>query len=245
MNIKMSHKLILGDGLLGSELHKQTGWDYISRKEDDIDFLDINSYKFHINQYDEIINCIADCNTYDENRENHWNVNYKGVVDLVDYIEYQNTVRGYGSVNKKLIHISTDYIYSNSKLYASEDDVPVHCENWYGYTKLLADGYVQLKMGNYLLIRGTHKSTPFLHKEAYINQVGNFDYVDKIAIIIKDLIEGDAVGVYNVGTELKTMYDLAKMTKDTVIPVNKKFHSTMPSDVTINLDKLKKFYDKK
>jgi hypothetical protein len=66
-----------------------------------------------------------------------------------------------------------------------------------------------------------------------------------MAIIIKDLIEGDAVGVYNVGTELKTMYDLAKMTKDTVIPVNKKFHSTMPSDVTINLDKLKKFYDKK
>ena len=26
--------LILGDGLLGSELHKQTGWDYISRKKD-------------------------------------------------------------------------------------------------------------------------------------------------------------------------------------------------------------------
>ena len=100
-------------------------------------------------------------------------------------------------------------------------------------------------MDNYLLVRGTHKSTPFLHKEAYINQVGNFDYVDKMAIIIKDLIEGDATGVYNTGTELKTMYDLAKETKEDVIPVNKKFHPTMPSDVTINLDKLRKFYDKK
>ena len=27
-------KLILGDGLLGSELVKQTNWDYISRKKD-------------------------------------------------------------------------------------------------------------------------------------------------------------------------------------------------------------------
>ncbi len=235
MNIKMSRKLILGDGLLGSELYKQTGWDYISRKKDGIDFTNIDSYQDHLFGYGEIINCIADCNTYDENKENHWNVNYKGVVNLVDFLIGKNI---------KLVQISTDYLYSNSKLYASEDDVPVHCENWYGYTKLLSDGYVQLKMDNYLLVRGTHKSTPFLHKEAYINQVGNFDYVDKMAIIIKDLIEGDATGVYNIGTELKTMYDLAKETRDDVTPVNKKFHSTMPSDVTINLDKLKKFYDK-
>jgi len=239
MNTKMSHKLILGDGLLGSELHKQTGWDYISRKKDGIDFTDIDSYKNYILDYYEVINCIADCNTYDENRENHWDVNYKGVVDLVDCIND----KGMGEI--KLTHISTDYVYSNSKLYASENDVPVHCENWYGYTKLLSDSYVQLKMNNYLLIRGTHKETPFLHEEAYINQIGNFDYVDKMTTIIKDLIEGDAIGVYNAGTELKTMYDLAKMTKDTVIPVNKRFHSTMPSDVTINLDKLKKFYGKK
>ena len=32
--------LILGDGLLGSELHKQTGWDVASRK---LGNLDINS----------------------------------------------------------------------------------------------------------------------------------------------------------------------------------------------------------
>jgi len=47
-----------------------------------------------------------------------------------------------------------------------------------------------------------------------------------------------------VGTKLKTMYDLAKETNKSVIPVNKKFHSTMPSDVTINLDKLEEFYGK-
>ena len=34
--------LILGDGLLGSEIGKQTEWDYISRKKDGIDVLDFN-----------------------------------------------------------------------------------------------------------------------------------------------------------------------------------------------------------
>ena len=101
------NKLILGYGLLGSELVKKTGWDYISRKKDGFDFTNIDSYKNYLSEYDVIINCIADCNTYGENKNNHWNVNYKGVVDLVDYLL---------SRNKKLVHISTDYVYSNSKL---------------------------------------------------------------------------------------------------------------------------------
>jgi len=63
--------------------------------------------------------------------------------------------------NKKLVHISTDYLYTFSKDNATENDVPVHCRNWYGYTKLLADGYVQLKADNFLLIRSTHKAEPF------------------------------------------------------------------------------------
>lgn len=227
-------KIILGDGLLGSELIKTTEWDYISRKKDGIDFTDVDSYKDLIYDYDVVINCIADCNTYDDNRENHWNVNYKGVVDLVD-ITSKN--------NQKLVHISTDYVYSHSKRYATENDVPVHCRNWYGYTKLLGDGYVQLKSNNYLLLRGTHKSKPFVHKNAYINQVGNFDYVDKISRIVIDLVESDTKGIYNMGSELKTMYDLARQTKDDVKPVNNKFHESMPSDITIDLSKLKEFYE--
>ena len=224
-----SSKLILGDGLLGSELVKQTDWDFISRKKDSFDFTNIDSYKNYLSEYDVIINCIADCNTYGENKNNHWNVNYKGVVDLVDYLL---------SRNKKLVHISTDYVYSNSKLSSTEEDVPVHCGNWYGYTKLLSDGYVQLKMDEYLLVRTTHKKIPFTHKEGYINQVGNFDYVDVIATLIKRLIKKNANGIYNVGTELKTMYDLARKTKEDVVPVNNKFHSTMPTNVSMDLSKL-------
>ena len=33
---------------------------------------------------------------------------------------------------------------------ASENDIPIHGNNWYSYTKLLADAYIELKSKNYL-----------------------------------------------------------------------------------------------
>ena len=211
------NRLILGDGWLGTELVKQTGWDYVSR----------------------IINCIACTNTYDENREENWNTNYKAVIDLVDYL---NTPP---DTSVKLIHFSTDYVYANSKQNASEKDVPVHDANWYTYTKIIAEPYVELKLDNYLIIRATHKPRPFMFDKGLISQVGNFDYIDVVSKIYIDLIEGDAQGIYNVGTELKTMYDLGKRTRDDVIPTNIKFHDSMPLDVSMDLTKLDEFYDKK
>ena len=228
MNIEMSRKLILGDGLLGSELYKQTGWDYISRKKDGIDFTNIDSYQDHLFGYGEIINCIADCNTYDENKENHWNVNYKGVVNLVDFLIGKNI---------KLVQISTDYLYSNSKLYASEDDVPVHCENWYGYTKLLSDGYVQLKSENYLLIRTSFKKEPFDYPKGWMIK-GNFDYTSKISELIIKLVESDCNGSYNVGTETKTLYELGKKTNPNIEPTYDYIDETVPDDISMNLEKL-------
>ena len=74
-----------------------------------------------------------------------------------------------------------------------------------------------------------------------ISQVGNFDYIDVVSKIYIDLIEGDAQGIYNVGTELKTTYDLAKRSRDDVVPTNEKFYDTMPLDVSMDLDKLKKW----
>ena len=221
-------KLILGNGLLGKELVKQTGWNYISRKEHNIDFTKPETYNYLIETFDVVVNCIAYTDTYDEDRQKHWDINYKGVIDLVDICnEY----------NKKLIHISTDYIYTNSKEEASEEDVPVHCDNWYGYTKLLGDSYVQAKSDNYLLVRCGHKKEPFIYDKAWLNQVGNFDYVSVISDLIIKLIDKDSNGVYNVGTEKKTMYDLAKQTKSDV-SCDTYLHPQIPKDISMNLVKL-------
>lgn len=226
--------LVLGNGILGNYLSTKNGWDNINRRDHGIDLTDPDSYSEYLDNYDVIINCIANTNTYSNDKESHWNVNYRGVSDIVDLCN---------SKNKKLVHISTDHVYSNSNERASEDDVPVHCKNWYGYTKLLGEGYVILKCKSHLIIRCTHKKYPFTYEKAYTNQIGNFDYVDKIGDIISDLIIKNAEGIFNVGTSEKTMYDLAIKSKPDVIGTEDLHHETTPKNVTMKLEKLKKFLE--
>jgi dTDP-4-dehydrorhamnose reductase len=230
--------VVLGDGLLGSEIVKQTGWDFISRKKDGFDITQENLYWEHFIEsfhgvifsprYEVLVNCIAHTDTYSTNKDLHWDVNYKSVVNLSNYCSKEKI---------KLVHISTDYVYTNSVDEASEDDIPIHGNNWYSYTKLLGDSYVQLDP-NHLVLRGTHKETPFKYKEAWINQIGNFDYVDVISKLIINLINKKATGLYNVGTELKTMKDLAYKTNFSILP--KLINNSTPLNVSMNINKLNK-----
>jgi len=80
----MNKILIIGNGLLGSEIYKQTQWDVISRKYNNFDFDNINTYVKYLYDYDQIINCVAYTKTYSEKKEKHWNTNYKAVADLTD-----------------------------------------------------------------------------------------------------------------------------------------------------------------
>jgi dTDP-4-dehydrorhamnose reductase len=218
--------LILGDGLLGSELNKQTGWDYISRKKNGFDFTKIGTYTHLLKGYNIIINCIACTDTYSNDKTKHWNVNYKAVADLVSFCNLNQI---------KVIHISTDHIYTNSEPNASEETVPQHLGTWYGYTKLLGDAHVQMSADNYLVIRESHKPYPFPYEQAWDDQLTNGDYVNIIASLIIKLINSNASGVYNVGTEEKTWYSLTKEEFNT-IPSNSPINA--PDNITMDLTKL-------
>ena len=198
--------LVLGDGLLGSELVRLTGWDCISRKKDGFEVGNTNGDFGKIDKaiegYDVVVNCIGHTDTYSKDREPHWNVNYRFVHQLSTICNLKG---------KKLVHIGTDQIYAGNTIHEpTEEDVPVHAENWYAYTKLLGDGIVQLNMTNYLLCRGTHKSRKFEWDTAFVDKVGNFDYVDVIAPQIIKLINDDELGIWNLGTELKSSCELIR-----------------------------------
>jgi dTDP-4-dehydrorhamnose reductase len=221
----------LGDGLLGSEISKQTGWDNISRKVNGFDISKTELYPEIFKNYKTIINCIANTDTYSTDMDLHWKVNYKFVYDLVNYCNNNNI---------KLIHIGTDYLFANcTKIDPTEFDVPVHAENWYSYTKLLADGIIQLLSNNYLICRCTHKPFPFPFPKAYVDRIGNFDYTNKIADLIIQLINKNATGVFNVGTEKKSIYDLVKKDFPNIIAINTP--DGFPKDTSMCIDKLNKF----
>lgn len=201
--------LVLGDGLLGSHIISQTGWDYLSMEKDDIDVVnEFNEMLPLIDEYepDVILNCIGYTNTYDKERETHWEINYRFVVNLADFCDCRDI---------QLVHISSDYIYAQSQGGFAETDIPVHQETWYSYCKLLSDGYVQL-MNDYLLIRCGLKPTPFPYEKAFTNVKGTFDYVDIIAEQIVTLIKEGRNGVWNIGTPSKTMFELAQQTRPDV-----------------------------
>jgi dTDP-4-dehydrorhamnose reductase len=218
--------LILGDGLLGSELQRQTGWDLLSRKKDGLEFNDQTTYFAKLRDYDLVINCIANTDTYSDDKESMWETNYKSVTRLCEWCNDENI---------KLVHISTDYVYANNEGSATEEDVPMHANNWYSYTKLLADAYIELKGKDYLIIRCSHKPNPFPYEKAFADVSGNFDYVDVIAENIVKLINTNANGIYNVGTVNKTIYMLAQKTvsdvKPGLAPVN------MPKNTNMNINK--------
>jgi len=222
----MNNIVVLGDGMLGSELVKQTGWPSISRKKNNIDFTSPGSYTHLLKGYKTVINCIAYTNTYSDERTKHWDVNYKAVADLVLFCNLNQI---------KVIHISTDHIYANSPSKASEDTVPQHLGTWYGYTKLLGDAHVQMASNNYLVIRESHKPYPFPYKQAWYNQITNGDYVNVIASLIIKLVNNGVSGVYNVGTEGKTWYALTREEFGTIPSLTP---TGAPNDITMDLTKL-------
>lgn len=227
--------IVLGDGLLGMELVRQTNWPYISRKKDGFNLNQPTVYSLYkLHEYNVIVNCIANTNTYSNDKEAHWNVNYKAVKDLAEFCN---------AYNIKLVHISTDYLYANNTVNAtpSENDVPVHAENWYSYTKLLGDSIIQLISKDYLICRCTHKPTPWKYDTVWSNVTGNFDYVDVISNLIIKLIEKNAKGIFNVGTETKTLYDLASQT-NTNINISDEFKQpSTPSNTSMDVSKLNNF----
>lgn len=226
--------IILGDGLLGTELRKQTGWDFISRKSHGFDFSTDIEYYFNIiryNEYDVVINCIANTDTYGGDEQEHLSINAGRVLDLVNFCNEEKI---------KLVHISTDYLYTNSRTDGKESDVEVlPLDTFYGHSKKIGDMYASTLSNDSLVIRTSFKKTPFQYPTA-VPQVGNFDYVDVISKLIIQLIEKDAKGVFNVGTERKNMLSLAHRTNPFVIlgePNNPK----MPKDVSMDISKMKEF----
>lgn len=220
--------IILGQGKLGREIYSQTKWDNLSRSKNNIEVTEFDQWKEQLLPYDTILNCIANTNTYSKDKNSHINTNYKFVIDLVKFCNEHN---------KKLIHISTDYVYVNSNERASEDEVPVTDNNWYSHTKLLADSYIDVMSKNFLICRLSHKDKPFSYDSAWTDVKTNADYTDVISSLVIDLIKLDAKGLYNVGTEEKTIYELAIRTNENVTQTLSPPH--IPKNVTMDISKMK------
>ena len=222
--------IVLGDGLLASELIGQTGWSYLSRKQD---FLNFNSLGNLIGLIPKdcttIVNCIAYTDTYSDDKSKMLQTNYHSVANLVEFCNHRGI---------KLIHYSTDYVYAGSNPNASEEDIPIPDKTWYAYSKLLADEHIIRHSEDYLIVRGSHRINPFPYDTAWQDQIGNFDDVDILVDQWIKLIKSEQKGVWNIGTPTKSMHEYASREKDVnSAPAPDHF----PKDTTMDLTKLNNF----
>jgi len=133
--------------------------------------------------------------------------------------------------NKRLVYISTDYVYPGLDGDYKESD-PVLPVNDYAWTKLGGECSVRM-VKNHLIIRTSFGPNVFPYDQAWGNQIVSKDYIDIIAPKILKAAKSTINGVLNIGTEPKTIFDYAHKRNNLV----KKVFLKEKKNFSLNLEK--------
>lgn len=210
-----------GTGLLGKELYKLDN-NLICSGQD----VNISKYKevynyLNLIKPDIVVNAAAITNSVEiaQNPISAIEVNIKGAANVAKYCQIYD---------KRLVYISTDYVYPGSGNHTEID--PLYPNNEYAWTKLGGECSTRV-VNNHLIIRTSFGSMKFPYKEAFENLWVSKDYVDVIAPKILKAIKSNITGVLNVGTEKKNMYIYAS--KHNKVD---KSYLVVEKDFSLNLD---------
>ncbi len=151
-----------------------------------------------------------------------WKINVDGVKNIVDLCK---------STKRKLIFISTDFVFDGQKgPYSEDQEKAKDSENvsWYGFTKIKAEQFIEENITDYLIVRISYPYRgPFKEKEDFAKQILKkyqenslypmfFDqkltptFVDDLAAVIDFLLKNDLKGIYHVASpKVTTPYEFA------------------------------------
>lgn len=219
MNIVVTGK----NGLLSTHLQQlDSSVVGLSKKEYDITDVSIISKLNELNP-DIIIHAAAvtDSNIVDKERVLAITTNIIGTAHISNYCLDNN---------KRLVYISTDYIYEGVTGNYKETD-PILPHNNYAWTKLGGECSVRL-VPNHVIIRTSFGNTRFPYENAWDNLIVSKDYVDVIAPKILQIAKSQTTGIINVGTNPKSMFEYAVQRNN----VGKKSLST-PMNFSLNVER--------
>ena len=223
----MNTLVLGGTGLLGKAL-KAIDHELICLGSKDCDITDPSNIYRSLTKYnpDLIILCAASLN--DSEKLNLIHVNICGSANVSSQCSYHN---------KRLVYISTDYVYESTLGNYKEFDALLPF-NDYAWSKLGGECSVRL-VPNHLIIRTSFGSSEFPYEVAYNNKWTSKDYVDIIAPMILQASQSDLQGVINIGTEKKTIFDYASQRNQ--VKGNPLTDNSSPRDSSLNLTKWKAF----
>lgn len=223
--------LIGGSGTLGKELKKLSNdsLQFHSPSSSECNILNQEQIEkcFREIDFDLVIHCAALTNVTEIEKEplNAVEVNIIGTI---------NILRECVKHNKKIIFISTDYVFDGEKGNYSIDD-PINPLSKYAKTKAAAELAVRT-YDNSLVIRTSFYGHSFPYERAFTDQWTSKDYVDLIAPKIVDAVKSDKVGVVHIGSPRRSVYEIALERRDDVKPIMlNDIDFKIPKDVSLLL----------
>lgn len=219
----MSRYLVTGGwGKLGSELKGKLDASMPTKAE--MNILDLAAIEHWLNKSaaGTILHlaAISDVRLADTNKRLSYETNVHGTAQVAEAAR---------RFNKKIIYISTDYVFPGTRGNYSEDAEPSPA-NWYGFTKYAGELEIQTRTDNYLIIRTSFRPHNWPFKTAYDNVFTSADYTDIIAQEILQALKLDLRGIIHIGTPKKTLFQLAKQRNPDILP------ETAPADFPHNKD---------
>lgn len=150
---------------------------------------------------DLVVHLAADVRTDGKDKQHTYDVNVIGT---------RNVARN----SPAMLYMSTEYVFDGEKGNYKEDDVPNPLQ-FYGLTKLLGEYECRLCPQS-VVLRGVFKPIPYKHSEVPTGMMTSGDYVDKMALIIRDTVGRfkELPPTIHIGTGTKLLKDLARQTRE-------------------------------
>lgn len=213
-----------GTGVLGTELIRQSkDINFVAPSSAECDITDNKSVIDNIKNFQGHIVLHAAASTNVTSIEN----------DFIDACEINvcgtfNIIKTCHQYNKKLIFISTDYVFDGENgLYKTTD--PINPLSKYAKSKASAELMVRM-YDNSLIIRTSFFPNVFPYNQAFIDQWSSKDYVDVIAPKILKMVITNQKGIVHIGSKRRSIYEIAKSR-------NKKIKKCSKQDVNFIIPK--------
>lgn len=143
-----------------------------------------------------------------------------------------NIIKVCQELNKKLIFISTDYVFDGKKGNYKTDD-PINPISKYAKTKAAAELMVS-SFENHLIIRTSFFDKHFPYDKALADQFSTKDYIDVIAPMVLNKMRKNLFGTIHVGTARSSTYEKALRRKPSVEKIYlKDLDFKIPEDVSL------------
>lgn len=229
-----------GTGRLGTELQGLiSGMECPSSREMDVGDPERVMATFERYKPELVVHTAAytDVAKAESDRERCWRVNVEGT---------RNVARAARLVGAKLIHISTDYVFSGEEGFYTENAVPGPVVNFYSLSKLVAEEAARA-VDPHLIIRTSFRPREFQYPVAFSDVYTSQDYIDVIAPMIARVISQHRLvnsAVIHVATERKSVYELAKRRRPDVVEGSRQQSKVqLPGDVSLDTTLYRKLMD--